>query len=196
MMDLSMTKFTGIVMLDSPGCSVDCTEFNEGLFSRKVTRVIRMLLEKENIAVYYTHVGDESTSIEKRIRRANIMHKMYRDSFLVAVKVTTEETSGWQCSISNKSETCSLATYLGYEADKMWKDKILPGVVTLYLENPDTKKEREQLLQNVTCTSVVTQNFPAITRKDQEYLNSVTGINEIAVVHFKAIMSYIIDTYR
>ena len=201
---MKTNSFNGVVILDAghgketPGkrspVSLDGSQLFEWEFNRKVVKIIRTLLEEEGIPVYYTHVGNQDTSLAERVRKANYMHNLYRCSFLVSIHVNSGGGTGWEVYTSpGVIQSDEIASYLGYEAEITWgKDW------TMRFDKSDgnaDKEERFYLLTNTNCSSVLTENFFMDTERDCDFITSDAGVQQIAEVHFRSIMNFITEKY-
>lgn len=200
-----MNKFKGVVILDAghgmttPGkCSPvweDGSQLFEWKFNRRVVDFLRKMLEDTDIPVYFTHHMYQDTPLGERVRKANAMHKMFPQSFLVSVHANAGGGTGWECFTSpGKSASDGIASFLCYEAHQKWGK-----TWKMRFDHSDGDPDKEadfQLLTRTNCPAVLTENFFMDNPVDCRYIASDQGIREIAQVHYRGIMSYINDTYN
>jgi len=203
-LNMKTNSFNGVIILDAghgketPGKHSpiweDGSQLFEWEFNRKVTKVLRPLLEAEGIPVYYSHAGDEDTPLSERVRRINAMQKLYKDSFVISIHSNAGGGTGWECYTSpGVTQSDEIASFLAYEAESTWgKD----WTMRFDLSDGDADKEENfYILTKTNCSAVLTENFFMDTKRDCDFISSDTGVQQIAEVHFRAIMNFIIEKY-
>jgi N-acetylmuramoyl-L-alanine amidase len=160
----------------------------EGVGNRDIVKRIFEKLCEENILCHLLVPENEDISLAERVRRANILHKQYKNAILISVHsdaASNSSASGfsvWTTKGYTKSD--EIATIIHEEMEKIFPDQ------KARTEKSDNDVDFEAdfyVLKNTTCPAILTENFFMTNEDDYNLLMSEEGREKIAIAHVNAI---------
>ena len=164
----------------------------EGENNRHIRWKLGQLLKKEGIKFKFVNEGNKDMSINDRINYANSLIRKHRGPvILISIHSnghSDENSNGWEVWTSKgEDESDVFAEIVANEAANKW------DWAAMRREKANHADKESSLfgILKVKCPSVLTENFFHTNEKEARFIGSKKGRNEIAGVHFKAIMKWI-----
>ena len=185
--------------------------FKEWRFSRELCRNIRTILDSRGVPCIIDHLAAnihypsacnqkelQKLELFDRVQLVNSYASLFGKDNIIYVSCHVNASGmgdrwmpnrGWCCHTSRgRTKSDALADLFYSEAEK-----ILPKGTTFYEDWSDGDPDIESglyVLTNTACPAVLTENFFMDNLEDLKYLQSGTGMTEIATLHANAIYRY------
>lgn len=181
-------------------------ELYEYDFNRKVTALLKQKLESSGVIVYMVcPERDKDISLTTRYTRANnfVAKNPGKRAVLISVHANAHgdgkswtNARGW-CAYTTKGQNNSdkLAECLYDEAENMFLDKGL----SIRKDFSDKDRDWESnftIIYGANMPAVLTENFFYTNIEDTKYLLTDEAIEDIAEVHYRAILKFAEQQYK
>ena len=181
-------------------------ELYEYDFNRKVTAVLQKKLEQNGITVFMVcPERDKDISLTTRYTRANnfVAKNPGKKGLLISVHANAHgdgkswtNARGW-CAYTTKGQNNSdkLAECLYEEAERIFLSKKL-SIRTDFTDKDRDWESNFTIIYGANMPAVLTENFFYTNVDDCAYLLTAQGIEDIAEVHYQAILKFAEQQYN
>lgn len=168
----------------------DTSQLFEWEFNRDIVRRVAELLDRKMVPYELLVPGIEDMPLPERVSRANELYKDTPGSFLVSIHANAGGGTGWEVWTSpGETESDRIADIFYEEARKLLGDQFR---MRTDLADGDYDKEAHfYILQHTICPAVLTENLFMDSQPDLDFIMSEKGRQQIAWLHYRAIMRYI-----